>query len=224
MPRSYLDLQRGGPFTMSYLARPVRFSELRNPSHACHMFHPSCRALIVKASLCNQPSDRQRWILLLQNRVCDSVLPGQCYSTFQRAVDGWLWISGGMMISRGKQKKIEEKLAPVPLRPPRIDMKSPGTEPNICDFSRLSYDLPSPLFYHRTSAWGVFFWLYPFQKKAVNTSRFVRWFVFIFFVLCRLCLKWGDVLSVGHDRFVLTHLCAVDRINRVQSLWLIFAD
>jgi hypothetical protein len=85
--------------------------------------------------------------------------------------------------------------------------------------------LPSPLFYHRTSAWGVFFWLlYPFQKKAVNTSRFVRWFVFIFFVLCRLCLKWGDVLSVGHDRFVLTHLCAVDRINRVQSLWLIFAD
>jgi len=120
MARRYLGLQRGGPFTLSYLALLVRFSELRNPSHACHMFHPSCRPLIVKASLCNQPSDRQSWILLVQNRVCDSVLPGQCYSTFQRAVDGWLWISGGMMISRGKQKKIVEKLAPVPFRPPRI--------------------------------------------------------------------------------------------------------
>jgi len=120
MPSRYLDLQRGGSFTLSHLVLPDRFSELRNPSHACHIIHPSCRPLIVKASLFNQPSDRQRWILLLQNRVCDSVLPGECYSTFQRAVDIWLWIGGGMMISRGKQKKIVENLAPVPLRPPRI--------------------------------------------------------------------------------------------------------
>jgi hypothetical protein len=52
----------------------------------------------------------------------DSVLPVQGYRTSQLAVTDQLAIGSndGMMSGRGKPKKLGEKFAPVPLRPPGI--------------------------------------------------------------------------------------------------------
>lgn len=78
-------LKRGGPFTLSYLLLPVSFSEIRIYQCVLHVqpiLSRDCGGiLVVQPTQCQAEMNSP-----VSKTVCDSVLPDQGYSTFQRAV------------------------------------------------------------------------------------------------------------------------------------------
>jgi hypothetical protein len=90
-----------------------------------------CRNLI--SLLCDQPGDgSEKSRPPTEDQWCNNALPGQGYSTLHEGIDRCVQNNVSTMFSRGKQKKLGEKLVPVPLCPQTAHMESPDLNLRLC--------------------------------------------------------------------------------------------